>query len=124
MLLEADYKTLVRFRDNANVKVADLNGLCINRLQKDGFLIYFDIMEPNPEPNRMINGAYRKEIAVGHKLGISEEGIKALLEYEEKMGDKIFERANIKKANTRATIALIISILGFISSTLVSLLKK
>ena len=123
MLLEADYKTLVRFRDNANVKVADFDILSISRLQKDGFLIYVDIMGPNPEPDRMINEAYLKEIAVGHKMCISEEGMKALLEYEEKMCDKSFERANIKKANTRATIALIISILGFITSTLISLLK-
>jgi len=123
-MLEIDYETLVQFKDNGDVVIGNLNSYSLNRLQKNGYLRTIDIMGPNPQPDRMINGEYRKEIAIGHKLGISEEGIKALLEHEEKTGDKNFERANIKKANTRATIALIISILGFISSTLIALLKK
>ncbi|HWQ97968.1 MAG TPA: hypothetical protein VN538_07755 [Clostridia bacterium] len=123
MLLEADYKNLVQFRNNKDVNIGDIDGLSINRLVEEGFLKNENIMGPNPEPHRMINGAYRDQIPVGHKLVISEPGIKALIEYEEKMGDKNFERANIRKANFRATAALIISFLALVSSILIALFK-
>lgn len=123
MLLEVDYLTLVQFRNNENVNVGQLDGHSLGRLVDERLLKNSDIMGPNPEPHRMINGAYRDQIAVGHKLVIAEEGIKALIEYEEKMGDRNFERANIRKANFRATAALIISFLALVSSILIALFK-
>lgn len=69
MILEQEYNVLVQFLKNKEPQVSLMDPFILQQLEEKGLLQQNELFGPNPEPGKMINGKFLKEIVIGYKQG-------------------------------------------------------
>ena len=122
MILEQEYNVLVQFLLNNEPQVSLMDPFILQQLEEKGLLQQNELFGLNPEPERMINGKFLKEIVIGYKLGISAAGRLAILEFDEQKKRVEKEDKNKRTKTVLEIIGLILVVIGIVLPILLKLI--
>ncbi len=114
MILEQEYNVLVQFLKNKEPQVSLMDPFILQQLEEKGLLQQNELFGPNPEPGKMINGKFLKEIVIGYKQGISTAGRLAILEFDEQKKRVEKEDKNKRTTTIIGIIGLILVVIGIV----------